>query len=63
MNKEILKRLQSKVTIVSMLSLIYFVTKYWIGFEIPEWAMFSEIVIALLIGFGVLNNPTNREQF
>lgn len=63
MGKEILKRLKSKVAIASLLALVYFVTKYWVGFEIPQWAMFTELFITVLIGFGVLNNPTDQANF
>lgn len=61
--KEILNRLRSKVAVCSLLSLIFFIVKYWIGFEIPEWDTFVTLLMAVLIGFGVLNNPTDSTKF
>lgn len=61
--KEILNRLRSKVVICSLLALIFFIVKYWIGFEIPEWDTFVTLLMAVLIGFGVLNNPTDSTKF
>ena len=55
-------RLKSKVLWVSLLGLFYFVTKEWIGFEIPQWSTFVELLLAVLVAFGVINNPTDKNN-
>ncbi len=52
-------RLKSKVLWASVLALIYFVVSNWIGFEIPQWDAFVELLLAVLVGFGIINNPTD----
>lgn len=61
--KELLKRLSSPVTIPAVLALIYFVVKTWIGFEIPEWDKFVTLTLAVLVAFGVVNDPSQRLKF
>jgi uncharacterized membrane protein len=36
--------------------------KNWIGFEIPMWEEFVDLVMAVAIGLGVVNNPTNKDN-
>lgn len=54
---------ESKITIAALLALIYFVVKTWFGFEIPGWDEFVTLLIAVLAGFGVINNGTNPIGF
>lgn len=56
-------RLQSKVLWVSIFALVYFVIKNWFGFEIPQWDTFVELLLTVLVGLGILNNPTNKDTF
>lgn len=56
-------RFKSKVLWVSILALFYFVVKTWIGFEIPQWDMFVELLLSVLMGLGILNNPTDGNNF
>ena len=56
-------RLKSKVLWASVLALFYFVVKNWIGFEIPQWETFVELLLAVLVGFGIVNNPTDKNNF
>lgn len=56
-------RFKSKVVWLAVLSLIYFVVKNWMGFEIPQWDSFVELLLTVLVGFGILNNPTDGENF
>ena len=58
-----LKRFKSPVLWLSVAALIAFVTKNWMGFEIPEWYTFVELLLAVLIAFGVVNNPDDKEHF
>lgn len=56
-------RLQSKVLWISIFALIYFVLKNWFNIEIPQWDKFVELLLSVLVGLGILNNPTNSEKF
>ena len=58
-----LKRFKSPVLWLAIAALIAFVTKNWMGFEIPEWNTFVELLLAVLIAFGVVNNPADKENF
>ena len=55
-------RLKSPVLWTAILALFYFVMKNWIGFEIPMWQEFVDLVMAVAIGLGVVNNPTNKNN-
>lgn len=55
-------RFKSKVLWISVLALFYFVVKTWIGFEIPGWDEFVDLLIPVLIGFGIINNPTDSHK-
>ena len=44
---------------LSVASLIGFVTKTYLGYEIPEYNTLVNMVLVVLAGFGVINNPTN----
>lgn len=61
--KDFLQRINSPVTIPAFLSLVYFIIKEWVGFEIPGWDGFLALLLGLLAGFGVVNNPTNKTGF
>ena len=57
------KRLQSPVLWVSCAALFTFIMKTWVGFEIPQFDKFTELLLGVLIAFGVVNNPTDGENF
>ncbi len=57
------ERFKSPVLWLSIAALIAFVFKNWLGFEIPEWNTFVELLLAVLIAFGVVNNPADKENF
>ena len=61
--KEFLKRLASPVSIPAILALVYFVVKTWVGFEIPGWDNFVMLLMAALVAFGIVNDPSQREKF
>ncbi|MBQ2662475.1 MAG: holin [Clostridia bacterium] len=56
-------RFRSPVLWTSVGGLILFIAKNWFHFEIPGWDAFVELIIAVLVGFGVLNNPTSSDKF
>lgn len=53
-------RFKSWALWVSVAALIAFVTKQWFGFEIPQFDTFVDLVLTVLVGFGVINNPTDK---
>lgn len=56
-------RLKSKVLWMAVAALIAFVTKEWLGLEIPKFDEFVELLLTVLVGFGVVNNPTDKSHF
>lgn len=56
-------RLRSKVLWVSIFALFYFVLKNWFNIEIPQWDVFVELLLAVLVGLGIINNPTDKDNF
>ncbi len=56
-------RWKSPVAITSLLMLVFFIVKNWVGFEIPNFDEFVTLVIATGIGFGILNSPTAKKHF
>lgn len=57
------ERLKSPVLWLSCLALVAFITKTWLGLEIPQFDTFAELVLAVLVAFGVVNNPTDKRHF
>lgn len=58
-----LKRFKSPVVWTTLFALIAFVTKEWLGFDIPKFDEFVELLLAFLIAFGIVNNPTDKNHF
>lgn len=56
-------RLKSPVVWTSIGALILFIAKNWFNYDIPGWDTVVELVIAILVGFGVLNDPTSSNKF
>ena len=56
-------RLKSRVLWMAVAALIAFVTKEWLGWEIPKFDEFVELLLAALTAFGVVNNPTDKNNF
>ncbi len=57
------ERLKSPVLWIACLALFAFVTKTWMGWDIPQFDTFAELLLAVLVGFGVINNPTDKKHF
>ena len=57
------ERFKSPVLWIGIISLIAFVAKNWIGIEIPGIDEFTDLLLTVLIAFGVVNNPTERDKF
>lgn len=47
---------------LSVASLITFVTKTYLGYEIPEADKLVDLILVVLSGFGIINNPTDKEN-
>ena len=58
-----LERLKSPVLWLSVAALVSFITKEWFGFEIPKFDVFVELLLAVLVAFGIVNNPTDKNHF
>lgn len=56
-------RLKSRVLWMAVAALITFVTKEWLGWEIPKFDEFVELLLSVLVAFGVVNNPTDKSHF
>lgn len=61
--KELLSRFKSPVTITSTAALLFFIIKYWFGFEIPYFDKFVTLLISVLVAFGITNNPSDSNNF
>lgn len=53
-------RFKSWALWVSVAALIAFVMKTWFGYEVPGWDTFINLLLTVLAGFGIINNPTNK---
>ena len=54
-------RWRSPVAIAAIAALLFFIVKTWVGFDIPEWDRFIELLLAAGIAVGVFNNPTDAK--
>ena len=57
------ERFKSPVLWTALIALIVFVLKTWCKIEIEGVDEFTELLLAVLIAFGVCNNPTDRNAF
>ena len=56
-------RLKSPVLWMSLFTLILFILKEYLGIEIPKVNTLIELIMTCLIGFGIVNNPTDKDNF
>jgi len=52
-------RFKSWALWLSVAALIAFVAKTYFGYEIPQFDTLVNLVLVVLTGFGLINNPTN----
>ena len=57
------QRFKSPALWLSVFSLISFVLKDWLSIEVPKMDVFIELLLAVLAGLGILNNPTDKTRF
>ena len=63
--KEVLKRFRSKVVIASVLSLVFLILTN-LGIINLDNATIQNVInaiLTILIGFGIVNNPTDNSNF
>jgi len=48
---------------LSVASLVTFVSKTYIGYEIPQADELVNLILVTLTGFGILNNPSDGDKF
>jgi uncharacterized membrane protein len=45
---------------LSVAALIAFVSKTFFGYEIPQFDALVNMILVVLAGFGIINNPTSK---
>ncbi len=56
-----MNRLKSWALWVAIAALVVFCLKEWMGIDIGEQVNgFLNVLLPVLVGFGIINNPTNR---
>lgn len=55
-------RLKSWALWVSVGALIAFVSKTYFGYEIPQFDQLISLILVVLAGFGIINNPTDANH-
>lgn len=62
--KEILSRFRSWAVWVSLGALVIFCAKEFCGIDISETVNgLLDVLLPLLVAFGIVNNPTDRQKF
>lgn len=56
-------RWRSKYAWASLLMLIVFVLKTYFNYEIPQADQLINLLLAVGCGFGIFNNPENKEGY
>ena len=56
-------RWKSWVAWQGLVSLIALIVKDIYGYELPHLDLYMEMFLSIMVGFGVLNNPTDKERF
>lgn len=56
-------RWRSPVAWSSLAALVFFILKVWLGFEIPGWNEFISLAIAVMVAFGIFNNPEKKDNY
>ena len=54
-------RFKSRALWLSIAALVIFVVKTTTGYDLgPIWDELSELLLPVLVGFGIINNPTSK---
>ena len=58
------ERLKSWALWLSLAALVVFLVKTFCGWDIAEWMdNFLDVLLPVLVAFGVVNNPMDRDHF
>ena len=55
-------RFKSPVVWLSAAALVGFVSKTYFGYTIPEFDTLVNLVLVVLMGFGIINNPESKNS-
>ena len=55
-------RLKSWPLWVSIVALVVYATKTYLGYEIPGVDRMLELILPVVVGFGIVNNPTDPNK-
>ena len=61
--KKFFVRLRSPAVWTSLFALILFIVKNWMGIRVEGIDKFVELLMGLMMAFGILNNPDSRDEF
>jgi len=53
-------RFQSWALWLAVAALVGFVSKTYFGYTIPEFDTLINLILVVLVGFGIVNNPTDK---
>lgn len=57
-------RFKSWALWLSVVALVVFCVKYFTGFDLgPFMNEFMDLLLPVLVGFGIINNPTDKANF
>jgi hypothetical protein len=56
-------RWKSKIAWAAVAALIGFIMKEWVGWEIPGWDRFIELLFGALMAFSIFNDPKNKTGY
>jgi hypothetical protein len=54
---------QSKAAWIAIAALLGFVVKNWVGWEIPQFDTFIDLLLVAAAAVGIFNNPTSKNSF
>jgi len=56
-------RFKSWALWLSVAALVGFITKTYFNWEIPELDILVNLILVVLAGFGIINNPKDKTKF
>jgi uncharacterized membrane protein len=58
---KILSRLKDRMTLLAIFTLVLFILKTYCKIEVPEADELINLLMIVLIGLGIVNNPTTKQ--
>ena len=56
------RRMKSKVLWVSLIALLGMGLKHFYNIDMQEYNNATDLLLSILIGFGIINNPTRNDK-